>query len=538
MTIDRYRGFIPVWVTVDSDARYRDHPKDFNKTRFLRYDISGVGEKQTLSFAGDSSSEPQIWEVGELSSCKALLSSDWVDFNNAYAIIMADGQDQATMIFPYPDQYNRHLLFLRCLKPLTPEDEAELKSLLRPENFRRGQVSEDAKHDFVYTRISPEIEAEFIRQEVPLVEADYGLWIWRAVPFHKFSDIPEPYQLVGLYPVWRGVETVYEVVCKGTDTGLMYLTACSNRTNARSYNVHAGAFAAPDPIFCGTNDSSAYAVSAFCGIRVERTPEAVIYDPEASLSSETSRVIRSEFFRRTKPFQRSPHDLLPDSDLAEAVAEPVKREDAATGSVLHNAIPGLSQYDGYSVPYRHPELNWTLDRTQTKCSNSLRSTASPLPSTLARSSNHVLTNLFDYDTDTLYLDAPSWDNTVWDDRDWKVMADLLQHYGIKRLIIRGLGPLCMKIFLSNRGIKINKTESDMPQIWFHNPVCLPMPDGAAKHCNADDIITAIEQHLETFVMTTNAGNGLTPRAVRLWALCRCLEYRFREPDYRAKFYPG
>lgn len=536
--IDMYKDFCPVWVTVDSDARYRDHLKESDKTRFLRYDIGGPGERNTLSFAGIGSTEPQLWEVGELSSCKALLSSDWVDFGNAYAVILSDGQDQATMILPYPDQYNRHLLFLRCLKPLTPEDAAELKSLLRPENFRQGKISKDGEYNFVYTRISPEIEAEFIRQEVPLVEAEYGLWIWRAVPFHRFSDIPEPYRLVGLYPVWRGTETVYEVVCKGTDTGLMYLTACSNRMNARGDNVHAGAFAAPTPLLCGTNDSSAYAVSAFCGIRVERTPEAVIYDPEASLSRDTSKVIRSEFFRRTKPFQRSPHDLLPDPALAEAVAEPVKREDAAVESLLYRAIPGLNDYDGWVVPYRHPELNWTLDRTQTKCSNSLRSTASPLPSSLARSSNHVLTNLLDYSTDTLYLDAPSWSNTIWDDRDWKVMADLLQHYGIRRMIIIGYGPLYMKMLLSNHGIKINKTDDDIPQTRMHNPVSLPMPDGAAKNCSATDLIMAIEHYLRTAVMTTYAGNGMTPRSARLWALCRCLEYRFQEPDCRAKFYPG
>lgn len=536
------KDFIPVWVTVDSDARYRDHPKDFSKTRFLRYDVGGRGEKHTLSFAGNGSMEPQIWDIGELSSLRALLCSDWVDLNNAYADILTDWQEQTTMILPYPDQYSRHLLFLRCLKPLTPEDAAELKSLLQPEHFQRGRISEDttfpALRDFVYTRISPEIEAEFIRQEVPLVEAAYGLWIWRAVPFHEFSDIPEPYQLVGLYPVWRGVETVYEVVCKGVDTGLIYLTACSNRRNARRNNVHAGAFAAPTPLLCGTADSSAYAVSAFCGIRVERTPEAVIYDPEASLSSETSKIIRSEFFRRTKLFNRSPHDLLPDSSLAVAVVSPVNREDAAAESALHLAVPGLSEYDGYSMPYRHPELSWTLDRTQTQCSNSLRSTASPLPSTVARSSNHVLTNLFDYDTDTLYLDAPSWDNTVWGDQDWKVMADLLQHYGIKRLIIKGQGPLGMKIILSDHGIKVNRTDNDIPQVWFHNPVYIPIPGGGANHCGADDLIAAIEQYLETSVTNTSAGNCMTPRAIRLWALCKCLEYRFRELDCRAKFYLG
>ena len=79
------KDFIPVWVTVDSDARYRDHPKDFSKTRFLRYDIGGPGEKHTLSFAGNGSMEPQIWDIGELSSLRALLCSDWVDLNNAYA---------------------------------------------------------------------------------------------------------------------------------------------------------------------------------------------------------------------------------------------------------------------------------------------------------------------------------------------------------------------------------------------------------------------------------------------------------------------
>lgn len=187
---------------------------------------------------------------------------------------------------------------------------------LHPMAFERGSVP-DADPDFVYTKITPAVEQELVTHKVPMILDRAGRLLWRVIPFHAFKEIPEPYKLLGVYPAWRGIATVYEILCLGCETGYMYLTSCSkdgSATGDREANVHYDAFAAPDILLCGTTDSSAYSLSSVAGVAVTRRDDGVtVYDPEVRVMSEDLRLEmacnESLHRNRTGAMHRLPCDL-------------------------------------------------------------------------------------------------------------------------------------------------------------------------------------------------------------------------------------
>lgn len=193
------------------------------------------------------------------------------------------------------------------------ENTNELTDYLFPTSFEKGSISiGDANLDFVYTKITPAIEQELIRQHTPMVPDNRGQMLWRVIPFHAFQEIPEPYLLLGVYPAWRCPMNMYEILCKGLTTGYMYLTVCPKNRSATDTRPRAGtleAFAAPDILLSGTLDTADYSLSAFAGVAVVRQEEGrVTYDPEYIMSDS----MRDDFVHSESAFRsryRPPCDL-------------------------------------------------------------------------------------------------------------------------------------------------------------------------------------------------------------------------------------
>ena len=233
------------------------------------------------------------------------------------------------------------------------ENTNELADWLSPAGFERGSISiGDANPDFVYTKITPAIEQELIRQHTPMVPDNRGQMLWRVIPFHSFQEIPEPYQLLGVYPAWRCPMNMYEILCKGLTTGYMYLTICPKNGSATDTRPRAGtleAFAAPDILLSGTLDTADYSLSAFAGVAVVRQDAGrVMYDPEYIMSDS----MRDDFVHNESAF-RSRYRLP--CDLRHKEIEPYAPGAGFTAFRVRDLKSDSSVSNG----------RWMLDRAQT-----------------------------------------------------------------------------------------------------------------------------------------------------------------------------